>query len=613
MNAQELYNKAIRLRNFWLPRESRIYEWLDLEALVDENEKTGLESMTTNDPATLISLATHLLTHNPIHHRVLIGGEAGEKLERQAGRSERGLRSFWQMVDEDAMLGGRDTSLREIAWWALVTGWVNVMPLLTQNEDGSPHPLLYIHNPLESYQDYGPDVGLNQYAHIYNTTLADVRMKAYRWDSTITLTGDDATPMEIVDYWWVEWTGGVPISMNCVIVRGGSLYAPTFLKAPERWGTRIPIISIPVAGKPLRRLRGDEWKQTVGQGILEKNRIVYGEVNRFLSMLAQLALDATQPPWLLKGTGIRVTETDIRRGVPRLGGSIIQTTNPQASLQRIDPGRFPIELQQFMGVMDGMLQRGGFPYLMFGGLQTQLSGFAISQLMDAAFHQLGPYQRALQHVVAMVDKYWLESFRDGDYSSIQISGKERGGRESGWYVEEFRPGDIPKKLFLAAEVELSMPSDVLERMAIIRQAIPNGPILDRFTALEEILKMDDPYLVMQRLHKDAVEFNPITQQLEMIATLREKAADLREIGGEPNELTAQLLDQFAQFTLQQASQMMGGVRAEGAPARTAGIAPEQLPPEAQGLSPDAMRASLRRTPGTPNRSRAEQLREMGMM
>ena len=607
MEAQELYNEALGLRNYWRPRDRRIAEWLNLEALKDENESAALESMITNDPATVVSLAVHLLTHNPTHHRVLVGGDAGDKIKLQAGKSERCLRSLWRMVDEDALLGGRPPMLREMAWWALTTGWVNVAPFITRDKDGAPRPVLYVHSPLEAYQEFGDDAGLRKYAHIYTTTLADAKDKATRFGTELKATGKNDKPVRIVDYWWLE--DGA--AWNAVMVSGAGT-GVEFLKEPEPFGDSIPVISMPVSGKPRsKQLEGgdDSWKQTLGQSILEKNRPVYKQVNRYLSLLAQLALDAAQPPWLVKGAGIRVTEAELRRGAPRLGGSIIATQNPNASLQRVDPGRFPLEVQQFMSILDGMAQRGGFPYLMYGGVMQQLSGFAINQLMGAAFHQVGPFQDALQTLVSSIDKRWLESIRDGDYAPLTIAGKERGGRESGWYVEDFKKSDIPRRLFVVAEVELSLPSDVIERMAIIRQAIPSGPILDRFTALEEVLKVQDPALVIKRLHEDAVDFNPITQQIEMVTTLRAKANELREIGGAGNRQTADLLDQFADYTLQLMQQQF----AASGPARSGqGIRPEALPPEAQGISPDIRRAILRQPAETPNRTRAEQLRQMGI-
>ena len=626
---------ATRLTTWWDVRTRRIRDWLRLEQLGDtelgredrdrlRGDESNREKMVTNDPTTMISLGVSLLSGQPPVHRVVVNTTSQSDFKK-SGQSEHALTGWWREVDDERFLEGRDAFLRELYYWMLATGWHSGVYAMVPDKEGNPRPLAELHNPLEAFQEYGMG-GLVTYVHRYYTTLSVARAKAAQWGNYDNLYGDGNQRVRVTDWWKCEYGTDGPEVLNAVICEGMSTSGPSsrlWLKLPTSWGTFMPVLSGPVAGNPDRGAYADDdrWKSTMGKSVLEQNRLVYQQFNRYLSLLAQVAKDHAEPAWLAKGTGLLVDDKDVKggrdnNGLWTPGGKVISTLNPNASLQRVDPGRSPIEVQQFMQVLQGMMERGGLPYLLYGGSGSSLSGFAINQLLNAAQQRLGPYKLAGERVLKFIDKVWLEDYRR-EYGDrvITVAGRNlQNGRHGGYFTEEFKSTNIPKYLVTEVETNLALPNDLVSRIAIVRQAIPDGPILDLLTALDEVLKVEDPNLVLERLDQDATRSfrNPIVNQINMVGELKQRANDLRAMGGKDNLETAALLDEFSEYVKNSLAQQ-GVIKGKAPSSATSGFAPEVQNAAAQGISPDMTRAVLRQSPGTPNAGRAEQLANMGVM
>src|SRR3972149_6818857 len=108
VTSEEILKKATVLASYWQPRNDRINEWIRLETLYDENQEDGYESAVTNDPATVMSLAVHLLSGQPIRHNVKVGGQ-DEAAHAKAGKLERALEGWWNLVDGMSFFSGHDS------------------------------------------------------------------------------------------------------------------------------------------------------------------------------------------------------------------------------------------------------------------------------------------------------------------------------------------------------------------------------------------------------------------------------------------------------------------------------------------------------------------------
>jgi len=256
-----------------------------------------------------------------------------------------------------------------------------------------------------------------------------------------------------------------------------------------------------------------------------------------------------------------------------------------------------MDVFRLLGMFTSLEQRGGFPEAAYGSLMVQLSGFGISQLLQAAERRVGAQVQKLMFVDASISGRWLRDFRDNAFAPITIEGFE-GGNPRKSFIEDMRVQDVPKKFRLSTNIPIRMGNDLMARMSVVRQALPgNEQILDLYTALDEILEMQDPTLVIDRIAEDSSR--RMSEPLRMAMNLKLQASDLRASRKPGADQAAQMLEMFAETLLQQQQQAMG-------PQQRPRVSPEAQPPEARGVSPDQVRAGLRMGP-PPNLTREEQL------
>lgn len=582
----EILKTATRLEGYWSSRKSRIDQWIRLETLYDENQEGGFESAVTNDPATVMSLGIHLLSGQPVKHRIKVGGQ-DEGAALRAGKLERGLEGWWNLVDEMAFFSGRDTATRELAYWMAGTGWYAVELGVRTLGDGRTIPIFDFHDTRQAFQEYGSRMeGLTTYVHKWATTLAEAQAIANEGGIAARFSGDPSQSVTIYRH-FAKRGGNVVVSTIMTLPNGGSEWV-RFEEVLER--EDIPILTGPVGGVPYRAspvaLSSTAWQQRMGMSILEANRVGWENYNKYYSLLMEVAKNYSEPDKLR----VRI-EDDMgeRRENLRDGARVYYTDDLNARMARDEPGRFPIEVAQVLDRMGLELQRGGFPYVLYGGLNVELSGFAVSQLLQAALHKLGPYKLGMQRVLKYADMWFLNEFkRLGE--SLMLSGKDRG---QGVFMEKFEPTDVPKEYAVEVDVDLSLPSDLLERVALVRNAIPgNEPVLDILTALEDILKFDDPKLIKERIGRDKLAADPAIAQLNAISAIKTRA---NELDNEGKKESAQMFRDYADFLITQAGQLTGKGQA---PTARNEIDPRALPPEASGISPSQTRRM--RNPGAPN-------------
>ena len=591
---KDIQSRASVLEAYWQPRNARIDEWVRLETLFDTNANKGMESAVTNDPATLMAMAVHLLSSQPVKHRVKVGGQ-DRSAYAEAGTLERGLEGWWNLVDEMAFFSGRDSTNRELAYWLTLTGWHAEMLGVTEDTNGELLPVFDMFDPREAYPEYGARTeGLRSFARKWNTTLGEAQGLAMSNGVSLThVAGDPTQTVSIIDYYQVV----MDKVLNWAVFMTPNNKGVEWAKMERVMENgRIPILCGPVAGSPWRRLSStsvgrDDWKQRIGMSVLEANRGLWTKYNEYYSLLIEVAKNHAEPDKIRKRLemgGERVDEIG-------QGGRVFDTDDLNARIELVEPGQMPFEVIQVLDRIGQEMQRGGFPYILFGGVNLDISGFAISQMLQAALYKLGPYKQAMQRILRQADRWWLNEFKRLDRGSVVLSGRSHG---QGVFLEKFDPAAIPKDFAIEPEVDLSLPSDMLQRINIVRSAIPgNQPIMDILTALETVVKVDDPKLVLDRIDKDMLKQNPDIVRLEAITAILAEAASL---DAEGKKDAAQMFREYAEFLTAQAGQVTGK-----APSERRENPPGVLPPEASGISPNAVRQA--RNPGAPNDAARQRL------
>jgi len=583
---KSISQRAAYSKSFWSDRDQAFADYEDIVALIDQQEEPGLESMISNSAKTLFSLARFMVATS-VPQRTVAVGDQGPLSRRKAGKSERALSAWWLAVDNERMDCGEPPWQYTMAYWMCLYGWYSTLRLVTADESGAPNFIAIPYDPSECFPEFGLD-GWNSFARIYDSTVGiaqQIGSKANLGD--IIRGGGGGQTAKLLD-WWERRDGEI-------------LYGVAMLHPREVWLrdldvmpglTQIPILCGPVGGTPSRSKNG--WQKDLGS-VLSENAVLYRDFDKWLSFLTQLAKEHARAPLLAKN--VHIEEDDLSPADIRSKGAVIETDDPEADVKRIDPGRSPVDVWRLLAMIQGMEQRGGFPESAYGNIMIELSGFGISQLLQAAERRVGDQVNALSAIDARVGKFWLDTFRDNEFTPTEIEGFE-GGFPSKSFIEDFRPGDVPKRYRVSTHIPIRIGSDMMSKMAIVRQAIGGQqPILDIYTALDEILGMQDPTLIMDRISEDQARM--MTEPLKMAINLKLQAADLRGSRKPKANEIATMLEAFAEQMMQQQQQQTGAQPRQK-------IAPQNLPPEAQGISPDRVRAQMRMGPPPNQRQQPPQ-------
>ena len=581
-SAAEIWAKGEKTIGQYAGRSNAVSETLALlDASRDANQKPDRISIKSNDPSSLFWLVVSILSDQRTDDKVKTGGQ-GEDIRKLGGLAERFLSHAWDTRNKSEIWDGNDTWERDLAYWLALSGEYYVTAWGEKGVDGQWRPISDVLSPLETFHEPGSDgMGAAKVVRKYTLTAEQARDRAVALGASTDgivnpYTRSRAT---IMDVWERREDSTSPTKFrawNTVLlqtVSGGS----RFLREPTKMRfTRIPIYCGSV-GKHLAY--GNEMP--IGQGILELNKPIYEFLDYIVTALARIARQYQRAPWLATGIGMDVEPDDVNSPEENDDDAVLlKSSNVQANLRRIDPGRAPFEFSELINLTESWLQRGGLPYVLFGGAQGDLSGFAISQLITAASHKLLPYKGRRDFLRAAVGQTWLEEYRDGSYETV-ITGEE-----------EIKPTDIPKRFVVVSDQPLALPSDRAERIGLARQAIPAGPLMSHLSMQEKLLDtiIEDPELDFQWRQDDQAEANPLTQMIRLAVRLEEKAEALRKMG----------LDRAAEYALHAAETIWLNLDKIIAPAKQgqeqSGMMSQNVLPnemQARGMSPDMARAMMR--------------------
>ena len=588
MEAKDTWAAAQKLVEAHRDRNDKIKKQLELLALVDENEEEDLMSVVSNDPASLFYLAVAILSDRDPVDRIHVGGQEAST-EEQAGKAERGLAGFWTQRDRDALADGNDVWNREMAFWNCF-GTFYASYWLDKRDDGTPKPIADVLSPLETYDLPGMDgYGPLAVCHTYKVSVGEARdhIRAAKGDEIALKLYRDTDKVEVRDYWYRE---GTVVTYSLMVGGTGSRHdyavPPTIMEGY----TRIKVLCGEVAGRPRRGFPAYQRGKGIlpGQGILDQNVPIYAFINKMLTSYARIARMYQRAPIVAKGLGFNPTEEDLNRDEKfDIYGALLQTTNPQASLERMDMGRSPIELRDLLDVADRLTERGGLSRALYGVLDASPSGFAISKILTSASHKLTPYVRRINFAREVISEDWLTEYRDGTFAPALVQSVNKGMRSG--QAEEFKPADVPTQFFVRSEQPLSLPSDMAEKVNIARMAYPTGAVMSRRGMQENILTgiIEDPALDRKWSADDLVDAHPLTQAVKIITRMRIAQEEFKT-GGQTE--AARLLGAAVKVLYDNLASQLGipGGAAPPTQAPTNQTMPNEM--EAQGRSNDLVRA-----------------------
>lgn len=498
---QYIVTRCENLKTNWSTRAKKFIDWYNILVLNDELAQEGVESVVSNDPRTGYNLAKHLLMTMVIADKIEsieLPSEyipAVSYLEKYA--SER-----WEDQERRYRSAGRQSWIGEFVSWLLVTGWYNVFAMVTDKELWAE-----VWSPAECFPGFGPE-GLVEHAHIYTLSpiAAAKKIKMMGWPSPRSITGD----MKFYDLWTFDTDGDVT---NSVATEGHFFKKPVKDIPCSKVG-RLPVFSSPAGGLPdMGSIKGKgEWQTHFGESIVATNEDLTLNYNKMRSFMQQAARTAAQPHWLelSSGTSQIATEDLMNRW-----GSILHG-EPGEDVKPLIGTPIPVELTNIMFHYQNELQRGMFPWAVFGNVQQQMSYLAMANVASAAMQTLTPYKGAVQGMRTDVNNFW---------TNMIIM--------NGFRPNRFKlPANLPdrEERMFNVECDIEIPGYLVQRATISRMLnpkfrLPNAWVMERlFPEVRNVLKAKADVRA-----EDAMS-HPKAVLVDQIIAYKKQAKLLREAG-----------------------------------------------------------------------------------
>ena len=478
-----IIDKCDTLRKNWSTRKKKFEDWYNILLLTDELAQAGVESVTTNDPRTGFNLARHLLITMVIADKIESVELPPENVPA-VSYLEKYVAERWLQQEKRYRSIGRQGWLVDFTSWLLATGWYSVFAMVTEKDIWAE-----VWSPADSFPGFGPD-GLAEHAHIYKlspvATMKKIRTMGWNYTRPITT---DAT---IYDYWAFDADGDVT---NAIVLDSMFVKYPVKDQYCSKVG-RLPVFTSPAGGLPdMGSIKTNAvWQQHFGESFVGTNEDILLNYNKMRSFMQQAARTAAQPHWLELSQGETPIATE-----PLMDrwGSILHG-QPGESVSPLQGVPIPVELTNMLFHYQNELQRGWFPWALFGNVQQQMSYLAMANVASASMQTLTPYKNGIQGMRTDVDNFWADMILENNLNP-------RGFK---------RPDNLPDKehRLFEANCDVEIPGYLVQRATVSRMLnpkfrLPEAWIMERmFPEIRNTLKaqadvraedaMADPMAIM---------------------------------------------------------------------------------------------------------------------
>jgi len=568
LTEEQIRKDIVTLKRTWFQRNAKFDDWYEILLLIDQLKAKNLESTVSNAPQTFYNMASYLLTKGELSHTTPITSESALELDRKA-KVDRACRYMWGQIDLSRQLGGDPPYIDELAFYLLVLGWYATV-VMFDNDTGKLQTQIW--NPANTYPRYA-NGRLAACVHSYKITEEEALIKAeengWSYGQLRTASGE----ITLDDYFVFD-----PTPHNIILFDGRPV--TSWEERPEMQVLVSPVGGFPDKGSLATR-QGLKWRGRVGRSIFEVNEEVIASFNKWKTMISQMLRDTSQSAVQEFSASPQATPEQMRER-----GAVFHYAPGEQGLQRVGPAALPMELQSSLFDIQAELQKGSFSNAVFGMMEGQQAGYALSLLATSSANQiLFPYMDAKHFVISVCDKFWLSNLKDSK-KTFKVKGR---------LVEELETEDIPEDVELMVESEVATPKDWMERGTIANMMKEH---LDEATIITEILKMSDPQAIKRRKSLDRVLEHPMSQQIEMIAAYYahadylEASGDIRQAGlfrKAAQSLEAQMgAPPPGQGRPEDMTRIMAE-REAGAPDEVTKVSPEIAPPETRGFAPGQLR------------------------
>jgi len=548
MDAKELIARCSRLKSNWNTRTRKIKDWYEILRLKDELAQEGMESVTSNDPRTGYNLGKHLMTSSIVADKI-----DQEDLNPQEVESTSYLEGYvakrWAEEEKRYRRTGRQSFKGELIGLMLATGWYNVFSMVEENRIWSE-----VWNPLETYPEFGSaDVGLVEAAHIYTMkpAIANRKAKVMGWEIPRPFTHNTT----LYDYWGFDDDGDV---VNGIVL-GDVTVKPLVKDIVLSEIGRLPLFISPVGGLPDRGAIDSKWQEHFGESIVATNEELTKNYNRMITFSQQLMRDTANPRWFERSSG----ETPILREEDLFKRGAIFRGAPGEDVGPLAVPPIPVELRTMLFDYQNMLQRGMFPWAIFGNIQMQMSYLAMANIASAALQVLTPYMDAYKGLRSDINDYWIKLLNVTKYKPHKF----------------IVPSNMPEEVNFDVQADIEIPGYLIQRATVARMLDPTFR-LSTDTVMDKMFpEVRNPLREQAKVRKDDAMMSPEAILADSILAFKEQARLLREKGGiDAAELYEKVAAaQEAKLSPQQAAVEQAGAARRATPPAEEAIMREVFP------------------------------------
>uniref|UniRef100_A0A6M3K0X0 Portal protein n=2 Tax=viral metagenome TaxID=1070528 RepID=A0A6M3K0X0_9ZZZZ len=571
------------LKTFWSGRNEQLAVDRNYIRLAKPIQKTDQVKYVMNEPKVFFETSVALISSYPPRFRIPLTMNFDAEEKDRISKAERFVQGIFRSLDDRQYKLGKTFWLRELAWW-VCSGWYAIFNYVKKDGDGTQF-IADFYDPATVYPQWdGEELircirAYEVNKHTAMNMVTDFKRKGLVFDF---VERNDTTNHEVINY-WVKDGGKV---YNAILID------KQFIKATTKEDFDHIPIHVGAVGSPDRL--DVNWQSTMGESVIAANRDMYDYMNSIISLMATITAETAYPNIISKTrTGMPAFKAEDLKGY---GAQINLKLEEQIEIMK--HASTPAEALQLLQLLLKQMQKGSIPDVVYGGVNQELSGFAISQLMAAIKYKIAPYLITMQNIMSEISADFLTQYKAGDYKSVKLRTTDpKAVKKGGFFVEEFTKKDVPDYLFIDVTVPITSALDRTQQIIFARQALADPQLISRETLWDEVLDIQDSEQEYARIMQDQMLNDPMVRQLALLEQLRQRK-NLYEYQGRFQE--AQVMDNYIQSIEMSLGMRQGIIAKPGVP----GVSPSGMPPEMSpsgAPSPDMMGAALGQGPAGLNR------------
>lgn len=542
METTKLLTRCTEIQGFWNRRNVKFKERYKVLRLENDLYQENMESVISNDPRTTYDLARHLLVSSKVVHKIPSIG-LGKPQAIATAELSRIWTKFWFNLDLQYRRAGHQSWLWDFSSHMLSTGWYSVFWYVDKT---GPHAEVW--NPAEVFPNFTSD-GLTELVHTYSLSASQAiaKCKVNGWSPAGLPNSGKVT---VRTYYCLDDTG----YPNCAVLMNEVNQVKPLARIPqnELHYMGIPVLCSPVGGLPdTGVLSPDLWQDNYGESIVTVNESLHKNYSKMLTFQQQIVRDTANPRWLETSRKNIIKPEDLyKRGA-------VFRAQPGEKVEALGIPSIPIELRTIMFDYQNMLQRGEFPYPMYGNIQSAMPGYMISQIASASMGKIAHFQDAIRFVLTELDNLWLGEIQNGNKP------------------DKFTmPDNLPDDPYFDVNYDVDIPGSLAQRISMARMVNPNFRLSYDTIANLIFHEIPDPTVEQGRVVAEDAEVSPIGVMGTMIQTYDLRAREFKE-AGDPQ--TAQIYERLSAAVQHQ---LDGTNPAQRQSIQPVGLGRGTLPPEA---------------------------------